>query len=228
MRACPLSIICLNTSFAVVELIFPLACSVTSSAKSVGCDRECADLDRALVQLAHHFAHDPVARGFRIGARARPRPHNIAAMSREPVSSAGVVGGQPVLRHEALLFRVRQLGQRAAHALDQLLRSPAARAGPAPGNNDSRAPLPCCASRQRGAWRRSHRSVSCVTRPPLSRTFDLALELELDGLLDLLERVQVLDLGLHAQSSSSGFAHGCRFTSQRRLPSSMLPSQMPR
>ena len=65
------------------------------------------------------------------------------------------------------------------------------------------------------------------SRPPASRTLDLALDLELDRALHVAERVEVLELGLDAERASAPRGRTETLASQRRLPSSMLPSLTP-
>ena len=174
----------------------------------------------ALVQLAHHFAHHPVAGGLRDRRRRRRRPHSSQPRRAEPVRTRGVVGGEPVLRHEALsLSPSGSSGKLAAHTRDRLLRSRAARAGRAPGSSGSRAPLPCCASPTRVLAAGSHRRVSCVTRPPSSRILVWRSNSNSMACSTCLNEFRFLTSVLTPSSST----RSCAPTGSRRSADSPLP-----
>ena len=74
-------------------------------------------------------------------------------------------------------------------------------------SSDSRARLPCFASRRSRAQLLSHSRVSCADRAARLQNLNLTLDLELERLLEVAERVDVLDFGLGAERRRSVRSH---------------------
>jgi len=159
--------------------------------------------------------------------QSRDGSSDVAHASRlRPWPSNGVV----VRRQARTARRSADGGPRAAlasnHGLLQSERRPRRRAAdPARGSIDSRALPPCCAS-TRLARGRIHSRVSCTTRPPsLTRSICRAISYS----SAFCRKRNELRFFTSAFVPSSAWPRGRTDTlaSQRRLPSSMLPSLTP-
>ena len=197
-----------NTSLAVGPLIVPLSTSRIKLGERVGRQRHRARSSiPSSFSLRVELAHDPVARGLGVAGRGGRRLEVVrerrATASGAPASYSGSAYCATNRRRRASgsSGSVRRGSRRSSAA------STAAAAGPARESSGSRALLPCCASTASGRVAGSHSRVSCSTRPPLSSTRDLPLDLVLERVLHVAERVEVLDLGLDAEGLRPGAAH---------------------
>ena len=151
-----------------------------------------------LIQFPHEIAHDPVADGLGLGEQRNGSLEVIAQGARGD-ENVGVVGRQIVLRHEALAPRVGQFGDGLPHPVDPLRRDVQGHQVrlrevavivrlllAAHGQGD--------AARGVEQPRFLHHAAAAVQHAVL------ALRLVGDGLLDVAERVQVLDLGARAKA----------------------------
>ena len=157
--------------------------------------------------VAHQLAHDPVARGFRVAGRRGRRLEVVGDLARTASArrrrsraartarrSAG--GGHPAARAASTLICRDPRRDRAAAA-----------AGRARGNSGSRAPLPCCASTPCGRRRYPRGAFPARPARPSARSVGLPRDLELERALHVAERVEVLDLCLHAERLGPGRPH---------------------
>ena len=190
-------------------LIVPSATSASRPASREGERRsrsQAGVVPAALVHLRLDGAEQPVPGRSRIGAGGDGLFEIAGKLRRRQRDDLGVreaVSGLEARTQRGGRFR-NGVSDRSAAAPD---RSRAA-ADPAPGNTDSRAPLPCCASTPCSQLRVSQSRVSWTTRPPDCDDLDLPFDLVLDRVLEKAERVQVLDLGFRAQRGLASRADG--------------------
>ena len=197
----PESYIVANTALPVVLLMVPLSTSAMSPDERRRRQRRVVDRPVALLQRTQQFAHDPVAGGLGTGAATHDRFEVIGELRRLR-QHAGVVFGNGVGAS-----RTADAGPLAVRASSRAprrcaRRPPPAAAGRALGNSDSRAPLPCCAWSACARWTSPTAASPARTRPPPSEDVDLAIDLVLDGLLQVAERIDVLHLRLGAERGS--------------------------
>ena len=194
------------------------AASVAGASGAASMPRPCG------IQPLGDLAHQPV--GGQLGLAAGVAHGLVVAREGQALRHhRRVVGRQAVVALEARRHRAGQLGHRGAHALDPLRRRSPAAAGRGRGNSGSRARLPCCAWRASRRVSGSNSTVACsIARPSSMRSICHCTSKSMACC-----RKRKLFRFLISRRVPSG-APGRRtetLASQRKLPSCMLPSQMP-
>ena len=204
----------------------PRSTSASRAASSAGRDGGALDADAFRVQQAEQRAHDPVADGLGVGVGLEAALEVVGQLAfggQHP----GVVVRQAVRGDEPLAPRIRQLGQLASHPLDPAPRRSRAAAGRGRGSSGSRGPPPCSASsalrpglrRPTGAspGRRRRRSSRIASWRSISYSIARSTK-----------RKEFMFLSSARRPERRGCPRGRSETlaSQRKLPSSMFPSQI--
>lgn len=175
-------------------------------AEALCADRGLRDVDAVLVEVLGEVAHDPVGRELRVSAR-RDDGVKVLGHGARARDDAGVVVGQAVLFLEAGAACIRQFRQLAAVLLDRLLT-----------RDDWRQVRLRHVAIVVGVLFAAHRERDAAGRVERARLLDdvaavlehlfLALDLVVDGILEVLEGIDVLHLRAGAELFRADRAQG--------------------
>lgn len=175
-------------------------------AETLGADRGLRDVDAVLIEVLGEVAHDPVGRELRVGTRCDDGVEVLCHGARAR-DDAGIVVRQAVFLLEAGATGIRQFRQLAAVLLDCLL-----------ARDDWRqirlrhvavvVRVLFAAHRERDAAGRVERARLLDDVAAVLEYFLLALNLVVDGILEILEGVDVLHLRAGAELFRASRAQG--------------------